>query len=116
MLLFLDLLLGVTPFLVACIQLQQGTQSVPLYHIRGPHIAFLSLVQVSEWFEHESKVVHLLSLGSFILSVDTGGWLFVWDATNLAGNPSPLRKIHLEEGVSPTCIMHPDTYLNKVFY
>ena len=87
-----------------------------LYHICGAHIAFLSLLQVSEWFEHERKVVHLLALGSFILSVDTGGWLFVWEATNLASNPSPLRKIHLEEGVSPTCIMHPDTYLNKVFY
>ena len=75
---------------------------------------FFAGVQVSEWCAHESKVVDLLCLGSFILSVDAGGWLFVWETSNLATDASPLRKIRLEEGVSPTCLMHPDTYLNKV--
>ncbi|KAH7352308.1 hypothetical protein KP509_19G039200 [Ceratopteris richardii] len=46
--------------------------------------------------------------------MDCKGWIFVWEATNLGKEANPLRRILIEEPASPTCLMHPDTYLNKV--
>jgi U3 small nucleolar RNA-associated protein 21 len=37
-------------------------------------------------------------------------WSFKGDALNL----EPVSHIKLENNFTPTCIVHPDTYLNKV--
>lgn len=74
--------------------------------------------QVTKWCAHESKVVQILAIGEHILSLDKEGWIFMWEATNVGTSTEasvvPVGKIRLGDNVSPRCIMHPDTYLNKV--
>ncbi|MCO5584790.1 hypothetical protein L7F22_038722 [Adiantum nelumboides] len=70
--------------------------------------------QVAQWSAHQNKIVHIIALGDHILSIDSEGWIFVWETTNLEKEAAPLRTICVEEPILPTCLMHPDTYLNKV--
>ncbi|KAI5080871.1 hypothetical protein GOP47_0004054 [Adiantum capillus-veneris] len=70
--------------------------------------------QVAQWSAHQSKIVHIVALGDHILSADSKGWIFVWEATNLEKEAAPVRNFFVEEPVLPTCLMHPDAYLNKV--
>lgn len=70
--------------------------------------------QVATWSKHEEKVNSLLLFGEHVLSVDIKGNLFIWVFKELEQNLEPLGQIFLEDKFSPSCIMHPDTYLNKV--
>ncbi|BFG14350.1 hypothetical protein CerSpe_006240 [Prunus speciosa] len=70
--------------------------------------------QVATWSSHNAKVNSLLLFGEHILSVDIEGNLFIWAFKGIDQNLSPVRHITLENNFSPSCIMHPDTYLNKV--
>ncbi|KAK9106301.1 hypothetical protein Syun_022312 [Stephania yunnanensis] len=72
--------------------------------------------QVATWSGHNEKVNLLLLFGEHILSVDIKGNLFIWTFKGIEQNQNltPLGHILLEEKFSPSCIMHPDTYLNKV--
>ncbi|PQQ11007.1 U3 small nucleolar RNA-associated protein 21 homolog [Prunus yedoensis var. nudiflora] len=70
--------------------------------------------QVATWSSHNAKVNSLLLFGEHILSVDIEGNLFIWAFKGIDQNLSPVGHITLESNFSPSCIMHPDTYLNKV--
>lgn len=72
------------------------------------------LQQVATWSRHNSKVNLLLLFGEHILSVDTDGNMFIWAFKGIEPNLAPTGHILLEEKFTPSCIMHPDTYLNKV--
>ncbi|XLR46854.1 hypothetical protein S83_031514 [Arachis hypogaea] len=46
---------------------------------------------------------------------DIRGNIFLWAFKGVMDqNPSPFGHILLDQSFSPSCIMHPDTYLNKV--
>ncbi|KAG8484953.1 hypothetical protein CXB51_021536 [Gossypium anomalum] len=70
--------------------------------------------QVANWSRHSAKVNFLLLFGDHILSVDADGNVFIWSFKGIEDNPAPIEHIKLDANFSPTCIMHPDTYLNKV--
>lgn len=69
---------------------------------------------MATWSNHKAKVNHLLLFGEHILSVDVEGNIFIWAFKETEQNPSPAGQILLDKKFSPSCIMHPDTYLNKV--
>ncbi|KAI3737322.1 hypothetical protein L2E82_27320 [Cichorium intybus] len=70
--------------------------------------------QVATWSRHTAKVNLLLLFGEHILSVDIEGNVFIWAFKGTDENPSPVGHILLDTEFTPSCIMHPDTYLNKV--
>nr|XP_043610060.1 U3 small nucleolar RNA-associated protein 21 homolog [Erigeron canadensis] len=70
--------------------------------------------QVATWIRHETKVNLLLLFGEHILSVDVKGNVFIWAFKGTDENPAPVGHILLDGEFTPSCIMHPDTYLNKV--
>ncbi|KAJ6795772.1 WD repeat-containing protein 36 [Iris pallida] len=70
--------------------------------------------QVATWSRHEEKIDFLLLFGEHILSVDIRGNLFIWPFKDIEWNLEPVGHILLEDNFSPSCIMHPDTYLNKI--
>ncbi|KAL3832965.1 hypothetical protein ACJIZ3_007701 [Penstemon smallii] len=69
---------------------------------------------VATWESHNAKVNQLLLFGEHILSVDVNGSIFIWAFKGISENLSPVGHISLEDKFRPSCIMHPDTYLNKV--
>ncbi|KAJ0968681.1 hypothetical protein J5N97_021558 [Dioscorea zingiberensis] len=70
--------------------------------------------QVATWSRHEEKVNSLLFFGEHVLSLDVKGNLFIWAFKGTEDSLVPVGHIQLEDKCSPSCIMHPDTYLNKV--
>ncbi|KAL7126155.1 hypothetical protein ABFS83_14G166500 [Erythranthe nasuta] len=81
----------------------------------GRNIAvFRRAHQVATWESHTAKVNQLLLFGEHILSIDVKGNIFIWAFKGIAENLSPVGHILLERNFTPSCIMHPDTYLNKV--
>ncbi|XP_062115284.1 U3 small nucleolar RNA-associated protein 21 homolog [Humulus lupulus] len=70
--------------------------------------------QVSTWSRHPAKINSLLLFGEHILSVDIEGNLFIWAFKEIDQNPAPVGHIILDDNFTPNCMMHPDTYLNKV--
>ncbi|RZC75045.1 hypothetical protein C5167_050531 [Papaver somniferum] len=70
--------------------------------------------QVATWSRHSEKVNHLLLFGDHILSIDIKGNLFMWAFKGIEENLAPVGHILLDGKFTPSCIMHPDTYLNKV--
>jgi len=72
------------------------------------------LFQVATWSSHNAKVKLLLLFGEHIVSVDVCGNMFLWAFKGVEDNLAPFGHIVLQEKFNPSCIMHPDTYLNKV--
>ncbi|CAH9085598.1 unnamed protein product [Cuscuta epithymum] len=70
--------------------------------------------QVATWSRHSAKVNHLLLFGDHILSVDVEGNILTWNFKGINENLAPAGHLLLEGKITPSCIMHPDTYLNKV--
>ncbi|XP_020672729.1 WD repeat-containing protein 36 [Dendrobium catenatum] len=70
--------------------------------------------QVATWSRHQEKVKLLLVLGDYVLSVDVKGNIFIWPFKEIKQNLEAVSHIQLEHGFLPSCIIHPDTYLNKV--
>lgn len=71
-------------------------------------------LQVTTWSRHSAKINLLLLFGEHILSVDVESNLFVWAFRGIDENLAPVGHIMLGVDFTPSCIMHPDTYLNKV--
>ncbi|KAL4583304.1 hypothetical protein LXL04_007874 [Taraxacum kok-saghyz] len=71
-------------------------------------------MKVATWTKHNPKVNFLLLFGDHIFSVDVEGNIFIWAFKGADENPSPIGHILLDNEFTPSCIMHPDTYLNKV--
>ncbi|XP_002534411.2 U3 small nucleolar RNA-associated protein 21 homolog isoform X2 [Ricinus communis] len=79
------------------------------------HIAvFKRSQQVATWSRHSAKVNLLLLFGDHIISVDVNGNMFIWGFKGIENNLAPIGHIMLDNNFTPTCLMHPDTYLNKV--
>lgn len=72
------------------------------------------LLQVATWSRHEAKINSLFLFGDHILSVDVEGNLFIWAFKGADRDVAPIGHIMLDDNFTPSCIMHPDTYLNKV--
>ncbi|PUZ59787.1 hypothetical protein GQ55_4G070600 [Panicum hallii var. hallii] len=70
--------------------------------------------QVVTWSRHEEKVNMLYLFGEYVLSADVKGNIFIWAFKEAEPNSEPVGSISLGDKFTPTCIMHPDTYLNKV--
>ncbi|RWR75205.1 U3 small nucleolar RNA-associated protein 21 [Cinnamomum micranthum f. kanehirae] len=70
--------------------------------------------QIGTWSRHSEKVNLLLLFGEHILSMDVKGNIYMWAFKEIEWNLAMVGHILLEEKFSPSCIMHPDTYLNKV--
>ncbi|KAJ4810553.1 Transducin family protein / WD-40 repeat family protein [Rhynchospora pubera] len=70
--------------------------------------------QVATWSKHHEKISSLFLLGDHILSSDTKGNIYVWLFKGESLNLEPVSHIKLDHKFTPTCIVHPDTYLNKV--
>ncbi|KAK4424941.1 WD repeat-containing protein 36 [Sesamum alatum] len=69
---------------------------------------------VATWKSHNAKVNQLLLLSERIISTDVKGNIFIWAFKGVTENLSPVGHISLENKFTPTCIMHPDTYLEQV--
>ncbi|XP_068326063.1 U3 small nucleolar RNA-associated protein 21 homolog [Pyrus communis] len=70
--------------------------------------------QVATWCSHSAKVNSLLLFGEHILSVDVEGHLFIWAFKGIDENHTPIGHVMLDNNFCRSCIMHPDTYLNKI--
>jgi hypothetical protein len=83
-----------------------------------PSIATLGkhffVYQVVTWSRHEQKVNILYLFGEYVLSADVKGNIYIWTFKGAEPNTEPVGSISLGDKFTPTCIMHPDTYLNKV--
>ncbi|KAK7286622.1 hypothetical protein RJT34_21751 [Clitoria ternatea] len=81
----------------------------------GNNIAvFRRVEQVATLSSHNAKVKLLLMFGQHFLSVDTSGNMFLWAIEGINQNLAPCRHIVLNERFSPSCIVHPPTYVNKI--
>ncbi|KAG2607487.1 hypothetical protein PVAP13_4NG249500 [Panicum virgatum] len=70
--------------------------------------------EVVTWSRHEEKVNMLYLFGEYVLSADVKGNIFIWAFKGAEPNSEPVGSISLGDKFTPSCIMHPDTYLNKV--
>ncbi|KAJ0250207.1 Transducin family protein / WD-40 repeat family protein [Hirschfeldia incana] len=70
--------------------------------------------QVATWSKHDAKVDVLLLFGEHVLSLDVEGNMFMWAFKGIEEHLAPIGHVELGEKFTPTCIVHPDTYLNKV--
>ncbi|GAV80439.1 LOW QUALITY PROTEIN: WD40 domain-containing protein [Cephalotus follicularis] len=70
--------------------------------------------QVATWSRHNAKVNLLLLFGDHIISVDADSNMFIWAFTGIEANLAPVGHIVVDDRFTPSCIMHPDTYLNKI--
>lgn len=63
-------------------------------------------------------VVTLLILGDILLSLHADGCIRMWDhraaVTGDLDQTVLLQEVKLPEGLAPTCMLHPETYVNKV--
>jgi hypothetical protein len=94
--------------------IQTSTISCPSTATEGSYLRFLLKIQVVTWTRHEEKVNKLYLFGEYILSADAKGDIFIWAFRGADPSSDPVGNISLGEKFTPTCIMHPDTYLNKV--
>jgi U3 small nucleolar RNA-associated protein 21 len=64
-----------------------------------------------EYLAHGGDILDLLVLGDRLLSLGRDGRLLVW---RIGQYGAPEVELRLPPGFTPTCLAHPDTYLNKV--
>ncbi|KAL0035116.1 hypothetical protein WJX79_001452 [Trebouxia sp. C0005] len=67
--------------------------------------------RIGTYSGHTGSIIQLLTLGDILLSLGSDRKLLVW-ADGIYD--APKVTIDLPEGFTPTCMAHPDTYLNKV--
>lgn len=78
------------------------------------NFSFEMIFQIATWSKHQEKINSLRLLGEHILSSDIKGNIYMWSFKGDGLNLEPVSHIKLEKKFTPTCIVHPDTYLNKV--
>lgn len=79
--------------------------------VRGSIMECRRVHRSGEYRGHRSDIVQLLVLGDYLLSLGQDGQLLVWQ---IGTYDAPVASIQLAQGFVPTCMVHPDTYLNKV--
>lgn len=72
------------------------------------------ICQVATWSKHVAKVDLLLLFGEHVLSLDVEGNMFIWAFKGIEEHLAPVGHVQLCGKFTPSCIVHPDTYLNKV--
>jgi len=60
---------------------------------------------------HVGRIFQLMVLGDYLLSLSEDRTVRVWE---IGSYDDPLSIIQLEDDFVPTCMAHPDTYLNKI--
>ncbi|CAA7054164.1 unnamed protein product [Microthlaspi erraticum] len=70
--------------------------------------------QVATWSKHVAKVDKLLLFGEHVLSLDVEGNMFMWEFKGIKEDAAPVGHVEFSGNFTPTCIVHPDTHLNKV--
>ncbi|KAK3263316.1 hypothetical protein CYMTET_27870 [Cymbomonas tetramitiformis] len=82
------------------------------YAASGKNIVVSKRAKVEgTWSGHTGKVNFILALSDYVLSLGEDSRLLVWQSGNYDG---PVKDMQLPEGVTPSAIAHPPTYLNKV--
>lgn len=79
--------------------------------VRGAIVECKRLHRSGEYRGHDGDVIQLLVLGDILLSLGADRRLLAWRIGDYSG---PEVEVRLPEGFTPTCMAHPDTYLNKV--
>lgn len=79
--------------------------------VRGAIIESRRVHRSGEYRGHRGDILQLLVLGDNLLSLGRDGQLLVW---RIGEYEAPQAAIQLPPGFVPTCMAHPDTYLNKV--
>ena len=79
--------------------------------VRGTITESRRVHRSGEYRGHRADILQLLVLGDNILSLGRDGQLLVW---RIGEYDEPLASVQLQQGFTPTCMAHPDTYLNKV--
>ncbi|KAK9819682.1 hypothetical protein WJX72_001066 [[Myrmecia] bisecta] len=74
-------------------------------------IACQRVHRVGKYCGHSDDILQLLCLGDHLLSLGRDGKLLLW---KIGEYDAPEVSIQLAEDFQPTCLAHPDTYLNKV--
>lgn len=69
---------------------------------------------MATWSKHVAKVDLLLLFGEHVLSLDVEGNMFIWAFKGIEEQVAPIGNLQLTGKFTPSCIVHPDTYLNKV--
>lgn len=74
----------------------------------------MDIYQVATWSKHVAKVDLLLLFGEHVLSIDVEGNMFIWAFKGIEEHLAPIGNLQLTGKFTPSSIVHPDTYLNKV--
>lgn len=62
-----------------------------------------------------ARIVHMMVIGDYLLTLGSDRRLLAWDVSGKEpGAGGPDVEVLLEEGFEPSCMAHPDTYVNKV--
>lgn len=82
------------------------------------YLSICPSLQVATLSGHSEKVMLLLQFGQHILSIGAEGRLLVWPAcgSESGAQVEPVGELLFRNTFTPTCLMHPDTYLNKVSF
>ena len=67
--------------------------------------------RTGEYRGHNADIIQMFVLGDNLFSLGRDGKLLVWRIGNY---DAPEHTIQLPQDFHPTCMAHPDTYLNKV--
>ncbi|CAK7345800.1 unnamed protein product [Dovyalis caffra] len=70
--------------------------------------------QLATWSRHSGKVNSLMVFRDHAISVDVDGNLLILGFKGVEENYAPVGHIMMGDKFTPTCMMHLDTYLNKV--
>lgn len=69
--------------------------------------------RVGTWRKHEGKVIQMLPIGNYILSLGDDNLVCLWSVEDVGSN-EPVAVLEMERDCQPTCMVHPETYLNKI--
>eukprot|EP00963_Diacronema_lutheri_P001243 scaffold80_cov325-Pavlova_lutheri.AAC.33 len=65
------------------------------------------------WRKHRGSVIQMLPLGNHILSLGEDNLICLWSIEEMDSN-EPAAVLEMEPDCQPTCMVHPETYLNKI--
>ena len=79
--------------------------------VRGSIVECKRVHRTGEYQGHTGDIIQLLVLGDLLFSLGRDGKLLVW---RIGEYDAPEHVITLPQSFTPTCMAHPDTYLNKM--
>lgn len=79
--------------------------------VHGAIIECKRVHRTGEYRGHGANILQMLVLGDYLLSLGADNKLNVWE---IGQYDAPVQVLSLPQGFVPTCMAHPDTYLNKI--